>query len=64
MVKGTQWLWRKNPENLTEVEAAEMKAFQTGNLATACADQMRLNLQEIYRMPDQSADRLPLPAPP
>ena len=45
----SQWLWRKNPENLTDVERQRMSKIKNKNLATAKAYQMRLLLQDIYR---------------
>lgn len=45
----SQWLWRKNPENLTESEAALLAKIEQKNLRTAKAYQMRLVLQDIYR---------------
>jgi transposase len=33
----TQWLWRKNPENLTEPEQLRLKQIDQENLATAKA---------------------------
>lgn len=45
----SQWLWRKNPENLTDQEQARLTKIQTKNLSTAKAYQMRLVLQDIYR---------------
>jgi transposase len=45
----SQWLWRKNPENLTDQEQARLAKIQTENLGTAKAYQMRLVLQDIYR---------------
>jgi transposase len=47
----SQWLWRKNPENLTD-EQQERLAKIDKNLATAKAYQMRLVLQDIYRSTD------------
>jgi transposase len=47
----TQWLWRKNPENLTEVEQVRLARIDQQHLATAKAYQMRLALQDIYRLP-------------
>src|SRR3954451_4702063 len=43
------WLWRKNPENLTEREQERMAKIKDKNLCTAKAYQMRLVLQDIYR---------------
>jgi transposase len=45
----SQWLWRKNPENLTEREAARLAGIEQKSLRTAKAYQMRLVLQDIYR---------------
>jgi transposase len=47
----TQWLWRKNPENLTPQEELRLKQIDQENLATAKAYQMKLVLQDIYREP-------------
>lgn len=38
----SQWLWRKNPENLTEQEAARRAGIDQKSLRTAKASQMRL----------------------
>lgn len=48
----SQWLWRKNPENLTDKEQERMAKIQGKNLVTAKAYQMRLVLQDIYRSTD------------
>jgi transposase len=45
----SQWLWRKNPENLTDQEQARLARIKDKNLGTAKAYQMRLVLQDIYR---------------
>lgn len=45
----SQWLWRKNPENLTADEQARMAKIRDKDLCTAKAYQMRLVLQDIYR---------------
>ncbi|SRR6266480_1861042 len=45
----SQWLWRKNPENLTDKERERMGKIKDKNLCTAKAYQMRLVLQDIYR---------------
>lgn len=47
-LKKSQWLWRKNPENLTEKEAARLAQMDLKHLATGQAYQMRLVLQEAY----------------
>jgi transposase len=48
-LRRSQWLWRKNPENLTESEQARLAQIEHKNLRTAKAYQMRLVLQDIYR---------------
>jgi len=42
------WLWRKNPENLTDVQAERLEAMDWKHLLTAKAYQMRLALRDIY----------------
>jgi transposase len=53
----TTWIWRKNPENLTEWEQARLAKIKDKNLATAKAYQMRLVLQDSYRSPDATTAR-------
>jgi transposase len=53
----SQWLWRKNPENLTPGEQARLAQIEHKNLATAKAYQMRLVLQDIYRSADGTTAR-------
>ena len=53
----SQWLWRKNPENLTKSEQARLAGIENKNLGTAKAYQMRLVLQDIYRSPTAGAAR-------
>jgi transposase len=48
-LKQSQWLWRKNPENLTEREQKRLARIKDKNLCTTKAYQMRLVLQDIYR---------------
>ena len=45
----TQWIWRKNPENLTDDERERLTKIKDKNLGTAKAYQIRLVLQDIYR---------------
>lgn len=47
----TQWIWRKNPDNLTDKQQKRLDKIQDKNLSTAKAYQMRLVLQDIYRLP-------------
>ena len=53
-LRRSQWLWRKNPENLTPEEQARLARIQKKKLYTAKAYQMRLVLQDIYRTPSTS----------
>ncbi len=46
-LRRSQWLWRKNLENLTEAEQARMEQLDQENLGTAKAYQMRLSLPDI-----------------
>jgi transposase len=48
-LRKTMWIWRKNPENLTDKEKVRLEELNCQNLWTTKAYQMRLNLQEIYR---------------
>ena len=50
----SQWLGRKNPENLTAAEAARLEKIDQQSLRTAKADQMRLGYQYSYRSPAAS----------
>ena len=50
----SQWIWRKNPENLTDKEQTRMDKIKDKNLCTAKAYQMRLVLQDIYTLPEAS----------
>ncbi|MCC6819342.1 MAG: ISL3 family transposase [Verrucomicrobia subdivision 3 bacterium] len=53
----SQWLWRKNPENLTEQEAARLAGIDQKSLRTAKAYQMRLVLQDTYKSPTAGVAR-------
>ncbi len=53
----SQWLWRKNPENLTEKEAARLAGIDQKSLRTAKAYQMRLVLPDIYTSPTATVAR-------
>ena len=53
----TTWIWRKNPENLTAYEQERLAKIENKNLATAKAYQMRMVLQDIYRLPDATTAR-------
>jgi transposase len=51
-LKKTQWIWRKNPENLTDYQQQRLAKIKDKKLATAKAYQMRLVLQDIYKSED------------
>ena len=54
-LKKTLWLWRKNPENLSESEQVRFDRIDHDYLWTSKAYQMRLALQKIYNtIPYQS----------
>jgi transposase len=53
----SQWLWRKNPEHLTEQEQARLAKIKDKKLGTAKAYQMRLVRQDIYRSPTAGVAR-------
>jgi transposase len=46
----SQWIFRKNPENHTERELARLEQMDWKHLLTATAYQMRLILQDLYRV--------------
>ena len=56
-LRRSQWLWRKNPENLTGPEQERLAKIEQKNLRTAKAYQMRLVLQDIYRSLDVATAR-------
>ena len=56
-LKETMWLWRKNPQNLSEKEQGRMQRIDHTDLWTSKAYQMRLALQGIYRLPYRSVAR-------
>jgi transposase len=57
LLKFTRWIWRKNPENLTEKEQARLAELDTEALCTAKAYQLRLMFQSIYQEPTAGAAR-------
>jgi transposase len=48
----SQWIFRKNPQNHTEGEAGRLEQMDWQNLMTVLAYQMRLVLQDIYKVND------------
>ena len=56
-LRQSHWLWRKNPENLSDREQSRLAGIEHKNLWTAKAYQMRLVLQDIYRAADAATAR-------
>lgn len=56
-LRKSQWLWRKNPENLTLEQKERLAQIRNKNLMTAKAYQMRLVFQDIYRSADAATAR-------
>jgi transposase len=48
-LKGSMYLFRKNPENLTESQAERLDELELKTMATGQAYQVRLELSDIYR---------------
>jgi len=46
----SQWIFRKKPEGHTEKEAAKLEGMDWKHLLTVLAYQMRLILQDIYKL--------------
>ena len=61
-LKGSRWIWLKNPENLTDKQRTTQQRIETVNLATAKAYQMRLTLQDIYKIPNSRVAKRKLQA--
>ena len=60
VLKGTRYIWLRNPDNLSERQRATLDSLPTHHLKTARAYQMRLAFQELYRQdsPQQAAQYL------
>jgi transposase len=56
-LQNTLWIWRKNPQSLTESERLRMERLRSKALWTGKAYQMRLALQEIYAEVHESKAR-------
>jgi transposase len=61
-LKDSRWLLRKNPENLSEEQTAELAVLTQSNLASVKAYQMRLAFQDAYRLEHAGAARRRLEA--
>jgi transposase len=57
-LKGTRYLWLKNPENLkaNQTETLETLALKKLNLKTSRAYHIRMNFQEFWNQPVQKAE--------
>lgn len=55
ILKGTRYLWLKNPENLTAKQLEQMQSLSKSNLKTLRAYNIRLSLQEFYTITDPVA---------
>lgn len=60
MLKGTRYLWIRNPENLSERQRAALDALPRQHLKTARAWRIKLAFQDLYDMetPEQAAAHL------
>ena len=60
VLKGTRYIWLRNPANLSERQQAILDALPTHHLKTARAYQMRLAFQDLYQQdsPKQAAQYL------
>jgi transposase len=60
VLKGTRYIWLRNPENLSERQRATLDSLPTHHLKTARAYQIRLAFQDLYRQdsPKQAAQYL------
>lgn len=57
MLKGTRYLWLRNPENLSDRQRDALEALPKRDLKTARAYQMKLAFQDLYdqETPEQAA---------
>ena len=60
VLKGTRYIWLRNPENLSERQRATLDSLPTRHLKTARAYQIRLAFQDLYQQdsPKQAAQYL------
>ena len=60
VLKGTRYIWLRNPANLSQRQQAILDALPTQHLKTARAYQMRLAFQDLYQQdsPQQAAQYL------
>jgi transposase len=55
LLRGTRYIWLRNPDNLTERQRATLRALPTQYLKTARAWQIRLAFQDLYHQPSAEA---------
>ena len=55
LLRGTRYIWLRNPENLSERQQAVLEALPSRHLRTARAYQIRLAFQELYDQPSATA---------
>ena len=55
LLRGTRYIWLRNPGNLSERQRAALDALPTRHLKTARAYQIRLAFQDLYNQPSTAA---------
>src|SRR5208282_4441640 len=55
VLRGTRYLWLRNPANLSDRQRATLESLHTRHLKTARAYQIRLAFQELYDQPSAAA---------
>ena len=55
VLRGTRYIWLRNPDNLSERQRSTLEALPTRHLKTARAYQIRLAFQEFYEQPSEAA---------
>jgi len=53
-LKGTRYLWLKNPKNLTKSQLEKLQSLESENLDSAKAYQLKLTFQDIYNHCDNA----------
>ena len=55
VLRGTRYIWLRNPENLSERQRMTLENLPTRHLKTARAYQIRLAFQDVYEQPSAEA---------
>ena len=55
VLRGTRYIWLRNPANLSERQRATLDSLPTRHLKTARAYQIRLAFQDLYEQPSEAA---------